>query len=332
MGVLLATFTGRDNMLPLGLVLAAAGFFAPDLFLIRAISPRKKAIALNLPDAMDLLVMCMEAGLGMDQAMLRVAKEMRHSAPELCDELLIISREQRAGRPRVDAWRGMADRVDLDIVRQFSSMLTQSERLGTPIATSLGQFADTSAHQTVTGSRGARRQDHHQAGFSACPVYFSGDVRGDSRTCGHRDCTTHSTTLHVNSNWRAVYMDNVLMIRMIAGILAVILLTIIIARRKRMASLKHPPTRTNEMAMQTVRVSNTTRSTVLGERIGVADTSWSRMVGLLGKTGLELRRRPAHHSLAGRAHCRHALPDRRCFSWIATAVSSMCTPGCRHFA
>ncbi len=143
LGVLLATFTGRDNMFPLGLVLAAVGFFAPDLFLIRAISRRKRAIALSLPDAMDLLVMCMEAGLGMDQAMLRVAKDLQPSAPDLCDELLIIAREQRAGRPRVDAWRAMADRVDLDVVRQFSSMLTQSERLGTPIATALGQFADT---------------------------------------------------------------------------------------------------------------------------------------------------------------------------------------------
>jgi tight adherence protein C len=143
LGVLLATFTGSDNIIPVGLVLAAAGFFAPDLFLIRAISKRKRAIALGLPDAMDLLVMCMEAGLGIDQAMLRVAKDMRPSAPELCEELLIIFREQRAGRPRVDAWRSMAERVDLDVIRQFSSMLTQSERLGTPIATSLGQFADS---------------------------------------------------------------------------------------------------------------------------------------------------------------------------------------------
>ena len=143
LGVLLATFSGTDNMLPLGLVLAAVGFFAPDFFLIHAISRRKRAIAVSLPNAMDLLVMCMEAGLGMDQAMLRVAKEMQSSAPELCDELQIISREQRAGRARVDAWRSMADRVDLDVIRQFAGMLTQSDRLGTPIATSLGQFADT---------------------------------------------------------------------------------------------------------------------------------------------------------------------------------------------
>jgi len=141
-GVLIATFAGRDNALPLGLVLAAAGYFAPDLYLIRATAKRKREIALSLPDALDLLVMCMEAGLGMDQAMLRVATENLKSAPALSQELLIISREQRAGRPRGDAWRSMAERVDLDTIRQFASMLTQSEKLGTPIATALGQFAD----------------------------------------------------------------------------------------------------------------------------------------------------------------------------------------------
>jgi len=141
-GVLIATFAGRDNALPLGMVLAAAGYFAPDLYLIRATAKRKREIALSLPDALDLLVMCMEAGLGMDQAMLRVATENLKSAPALSQELLIISREQRAGRPRGDAWRSMAERVDLDTIRQFASMLTQSEKLGTPIATALGQFAD----------------------------------------------------------------------------------------------------------------------------------------------------------------------------------------------
>ena len=143
LGVLVATFTGSGNILPFGLVLAAVGFFAPDLFLIRAIARRKRAIELSLPDAMDLLVMCMEAGLGIDQAMLRVAEDQEYSSPALSDELLIISREQRAGRPRVDAWRNMSERVNVDTIRQFSGMLTQTERLGTPIATSLSQFADT---------------------------------------------------------------------------------------------------------------------------------------------------------------------------------------------
>ena len=143
LGVLLATFAGRESVLPIALVLAALGYFAPDLYLIRAIARRKRAIELALPDAMDLLVMCMEAGLGIDQAILRVASDMERSARHLSDELLLLSREQRAGRPRVDAWRNLAERVNIDTIRQFAAMLTQSERLGTPIATSMGQFADS---------------------------------------------------------------------------------------------------------------------------------------------------------------------------------------------
>lgn len=143
LGVLLATFTGGSNLLVYGLVFAALGFFAPDLFLIRATSRRKRAISLSLPDSMDLLMICMEAGLGMDQAILRVAKEFEPLSPELSDELMILSREQRAGKPRTEAWRSLADRVDLETVRQFAGMLTQNERLGTPIARALGQFADT---------------------------------------------------------------------------------------------------------------------------------------------------------------------------------------------
>jgi tight adherence protein C len=143
LGILIATFASGSNLLPLCLVLGAAGFFGPDLFLLRTISRRKRAIALGLPDAMDLLVICMEAGLGMDQATLRVASELTDVAPALCEELLTITREQRAGKPRADAWRGMADRLNVDIVSQFAGMLAQSEHLGTPIAKSLGQFADT---------------------------------------------------------------------------------------------------------------------------------------------------------------------------------------------
>lgn len=146
-GVLLATFTGPSNMLLFSLLFAALGFFGPDLFLIRARTKRTTSIALSLPDAMDLLVMCMEAGLGIDQAMLRVAQEMGKANPALSDELKIVAREQRAGRPRIEAWRNMADRVDLDVLRQFAGMLTQSERLGTPIAKSLSQFADNLRHK-----------------------------------------------------------------------------------------------------------------------------------------------------------------------------------------
>ena len=81
LGILAATFAGGNNLLPLSLVLGAAGFFAPDLYLIRAISRRRRTVAKGLPDAMDLLVICIDAGLGIDQATLRVATESGPSFP-----------------------------------------------------------------------------------------------------------------------------------------------------------------------------------------------------------------------------------------------------------
>jgi tight adherence protein C len=142
-GALLATLTGTESPFFYSLILGAVAFFAPDVLLFYLIGRRKARLNLSLPDATDLLVICMEAGLGMDQAVLRVAEELESVCPELSEELLIISREQRAGKPRVDAWRSMAHRVDLDPVRQFVAMLVQAEKLGTPVARALGQFADS---------------------------------------------------------------------------------------------------------------------------------------------------------------------------------------------
>jgi len=140
-GIVAGTFSG-DNMMAVMLAGAVGGFFGPDMVLSKLISRRQESIRLALPDAIDLLVICMEAGLGIDQAMVRVGEEMRLTSPALADELQIINREQRAGKQRLDAWRSMAQRVDLESVRQFVSMLVQTERVGTPIAQALGRFAD----------------------------------------------------------------------------------------------------------------------------------------------------------------------------------------------
>ena len=141
-GIVAGTFFG-DNMIAAILVGGVLGFFAPDLVLSYLSSRRQEKIRLALPDALDLLVICMEAGLGIDQAMARVGDEIALSAPALAEEFQIINREQRAGKPRLDAWRSMAERVDLDFVRQFVAMLVQTERFGTPIANALGVYADT---------------------------------------------------------------------------------------------------------------------------------------------------------------------------------------------
>ncbi len=132
------------------LISAAIGFLLPDLWLLRAVAKRRDSIRLSLPDALDLMVICMEAGLGMDSAIVRVGQELEISHPELSDEFMLISLEQRAGKPRIEAWRAMAERTGVESVRGFVHMLVQTDRFGTPISRSLGAFAD--------GLRTRRRQ------------------------------------------------------------------------------------------------------------------------------------------------------------------------------
>lgn len=140
---LLAGFVIEEDVIFWFVILAAVGFMLPDLWLTSAVKRRREAVRLSLPDALDLLVICMEAGLGLDQAMIRVGREMGVGNPELSDEFQLINLEQRAGKPRLEAWRAMAERTDLEVVRSFVSMLVQTERFGTPISKSLSTFADS---------------------------------------------------------------------------------------------------------------------------------------------------------------------------------------------
>jgi len=140
-GIVAGTFFG-GNMIMAILLGGMAGFFGPDLAVTHLISRRQESMDRAMPEALDLLVICMEAGLGIDQAMARVADEIRLTSPALAEEFQVISREQRAGKLRLDAWRSMAERVNLESVSQLVSMLVQTERFGTPIANALGQFAD----------------------------------------------------------------------------------------------------------------------------------------------------------------------------------------------
>jgi tight adherence protein C len=141
-GIILGTFFSSNLVLAV-ILGGVGGFFLPDLVLSYLVTRRQEEIRIALPDALDLLVICMEAGLGIDQAMLRVGDEMAITAPSLAEEFQIVSREQRAGKPRLDAWRSMAERLDIEFVRQFVTMLVQTERFGTPVAQALGVFADT---------------------------------------------------------------------------------------------------------------------------------------------------------------------------------------------
>src|ERR1022692_330628 len=125
------------------------GFLAPDFWLGRKIKNRQKRMERGLPDVLDLLVICIEAGLSLDQATARTAQELKNAQPELCDELGIVVLEQRAGRPRSEAWKHMAERTDIDCIRNLVSMLVQSEQLGTSVGKTLRTHSDTLRLQRV---------------------------------------------------------------------------------------------------------------------------------------------------------------------------------------
>ncbi len=125
------------------LVGAGLGFMMPDFWLGRRTTKRRLNIRLGLPESLDLMVVCIEAGLGMDQAILRTSAELRASQPEISDELGLVVLEQRAGRPRDDAWKNLADRTNVDTVRSLVATMIQADHFGTSISKSLRSYSDT---------------------------------------------------------------------------------------------------------------------------------------------------------------------------------------------
>jgi tight adherence protein C len=140
----IVSLTGIADFSPLFVyaTVLGLGFLLPDFWLGRQIARRQKQIQLGLPEALDFLVICIEAGLSMDQATARTSEELRLARPALADELGIVVLEQRAGRPRSEAWREFAERTDVDSVRVLVSVLVQSEQLGTSVARTLRVHSD----------------------------------------------------------------------------------------------------------------------------------------------------------------------------------------------
>jgi tight adherence protein C len=119
------------------------GFLAPDFWLGRKIKGRQKRMERGLPDVLDLLVICIEAGLSLDQATARTAQELKKAQPDLCDEFGILVLEQRAGRARSEAWKHLAERTGVESLRNLVSVLVQSEQFGTSVAKTLRVHSDT---------------------------------------------------------------------------------------------------------------------------------------------------------------------------------------------
>jgi tight adherence protein C len=141
---LVATVTQVYAYAPLFVYSLAAGlgFLAPDFWLNNRVSARKMKLRLGLPEALDLMVVCVEAGLSIDKATMRTAEELRISQPEIADELNLVYLEQRAGRPRSEAWKHVGARTDVDTIRSLASILIQADKFGTSIGKTLRLHAD----------------------------------------------------------------------------------------------------------------------------------------------------------------------------------------------
>jgi tight adherence protein C len=132
----------HTNTIFWALSLAAVFYLVPDMWLKMRGKKRRERIRKSLPDALDLLVICVEAGLGLDQAMLRVGQELIISHPDIHQEFIQINLEQLAGKPRLDAWQSAAERTQIPEFALFVNMLTQADRFGTPIVRALSRFGD----------------------------------------------------------------------------------------------------------------------------------------------------------------------------------------------
>jgi tight adherence protein C len=141
------------------------GFLVPDFFLGNRIKARQTALRLGLPDALDLIVICVEAGLGVDRAIMRTSDEMRISRPEIADELGLVTLEQRAGRTRADAWKNLGDRTDVESIRALAAILIQADKFGTSVGKTLRTHSEA--------LRTHRRQDaEEQAAKTTVKLIF----------------------------------------------------------------------------------------------------------------------------------------------------------------
>lgn len=136
-------FPSTTTLLFYYVCLAACGYYAPLIWLKRTIAERQDALQRAIPDALDLMVVCVEAGLGLDQAIARVGQEVNQAHPALGDELNILSQELRTGVQRQAALRNLAHRTDLEEVRNLVALLVQTDRFGTSIGQALRVHADS---------------------------------------------------------------------------------------------------------------------------------------------------------------------------------------------
>lgn len=143
LSVLIATGAPSGKVVLQSVVGAAIGWILPSFYVGRKRKKRMKHLQNALPDTLDLLVVCVEAGLGLNQAFSRVAEEIRHVSVDMAEEITLVNLEIRAGAERQEALRHLSDRTGVDDVRALTAILIQTDRFGTSVAQALRTQADT---------------------------------------------------------------------------------------------------------------------------------------------------------------------------------------------
>ena len=123
--------------------MGAMGWIGPTFYVRRRLRARQKEVQLALADMLDMLVVCVEAGLGLNQALVRVADEIDHVSPVMSEHLAMVNLEMRAGTPRDEALKNLADRTGLPDIRSLVSMMIQTDRFGTSVADALRVHSET---------------------------------------------------------------------------------------------------------------------------------------------------------------------------------------------
>ncbi len=143
LGMLIVLAVSPQLNLALMVGAGGLGFFIPRMILKRLIRQRQHRITLGLPDALDLTVICVEAGLALDQAMQRVGQDLHHAHPELSEEFYLVNLEMRAGKPRAEALRNLTLRTGVKDIRALVGTLVQTDRFGTSVAQALRVHSDS---------------------------------------------------------------------------------------------------------------------------------------------------------------------------------------------
>ncbi len=158
-----------DNLLYLTAIAGFLGYIAPSQYLSFRIRRRQRAIERGLPNALDLMVVCVESGLGLDQTTVQVAKELQFAYPEICEEFTLMNLEMRAGKRRVEALHNLAERTGVEELKKLVAVLIQTDRFGTSIAQSLRGHSD---YMRVMARQRAEERAAKLAVKLVFPIFF----------------------------------------------------------------------------------------------------------------------------------------------------------------